>query len=421
MTYFKDNTYVETSEMFNYNTDGSVTSLGKSDSTCSRHFSGEYNPYWRSQVRAGTSATTPASGTISTITPGFLDCNVTMGAVDPSNHSTAVYGVVGIPSPPYWRSVEQSVPSSVITEVTNRAISKFLDAADSARSSIEFGQDLGEWKETVSGLIHPLKSLREFTLSHLSRVTKLASTVKHRSALSKMVADTWLEFKFGWFPLAADVGKAFADFSNNRNHVNVQALRASARGSFTDFLLPNSAGGYAFSVGVVRCNTRVTGYYYVTFKGAIRTGAQNGALKAAQMLQLDLPHFVPTLWDLLPYSWIADYFVNVGDTLRALAFRDSDLVWGNKTIREEHQYDWSFQMDINNYNPDFQYIKSQEAVTINPVGSVVTFQRGALQPGDLIPSIRFSLPLGSEKPWENMLALMVGRQSEFNRVTSRIR
>jgi hypothetical protein len=421
MTYTKNHSYIVPSEMFLYNLDGSVASLGKSSASCTETFTGDFNPRWRDQVRAGSSATTIASGVKATLNPGFLDCYVIMGAVDPHNTSRAHYGVVGIPSSTYWRAVEQSVPSDVLAEVTNRAISKFLDAADSARSSIEFGQDLGEWKETVHGLIHPLKSLREFTLSHLSRVTKLAKGVKHRAALSKMIADTWLEFKFGWFPLAADVGKAFADFSNNRNHVNVQSIRASARGSFHDFVLPNSAGGFSFSVGVVRCDTRVTGYYYVTFKGAIRTGAHEGALKAAQMLQLDLPHFVPTAWDLLPYSWIADYFVNVGDTLRALCFRDSDLTWGNKTIRTEHQYDWNFVMDVNNYDKNVQYIITQNATVDNPFGSVVSFQRAPLLPGDLIPSIRFSLPLGSEKPWENMAALMIGKQSEFNRVAKHLR
>jgi hypothetical protein len=420
VSYTKTNSYRVPYEMF-IDSGNNLQFLYSGSSPASDTFTGEFNPSWRSQVKAGTSATTTASGTRVILQPGFIDFSALMGAVDPNNHTTATYGVVGTPAPPYWRAVEQPVPDDVITEVTNRCIRKFLDAADSATSSIEFGQDLGEWKETVHGLIHPLQTLREFTFHHLYRVTKLASVMSRKRSVTKMIADTWLEFKFGWFPLAADVGKAYADFSNNRNHQNVQAISASARGEFTDYLAPNGAGGFSISPGVIHCDTRVTGYYFVTMKGAIRTGAHNGALKAAQMLQLDLPHFVPTAWDLLPYSWIVDYFVNVGDIFKGLCFQFSDLTWANKTIRTVHQYDWNYWMDLNNYSHDVQYLIARTDVAVNPSGTVTSFARTPLDSFDLIPQVRFSLPMGSVKPWENMAALLAGKQDQFSRFYSKLR
>jgi hypothetical protein len=379
-------------------------------------FTGDLNPLWRSQIRQGSNATTTASGVNVELNAGFIDFWAIMGAVDPNNHSRAHYGLLGIPRPNGWRSVEQPVPSDIITEVTNRAIRKFLDAADAARSSFEFGQDLGEWKETVRGITHPLQSLRDYTLSHLSKVSKLLRTVPRgrKNLINKVVADTWLEFKFGWMPLAQDVGQGIADLTNNRNHQSSQPIRASARGVFRDFESTNT--GVSISVGSVRCRTRVTGYYFVTLKGAIRTGADSGSIGLAQNLQLDLPHFVPTVWDLLPYSWIVDYFLNVGDIIKSFSFRFSDMSWGCKTIRTVHQYDWTYYMTLDNFSPLVQYIISRNDTSVNPSGTVSSFQRTPLNSGDLIPQVRLSLPLGSEKPWENMAALLFGRQQDISRI-----
>jgi hypothetical protein len=419
MAYTKTHLYGVPFNVYLIN-NGPPSSVDSGTATAGGSFTGNYLPEWKNIIKRGGNATTTASGSMAILDPGFIDFQATVGAVDPNNHTTATYGLVGIPRPLWWRGVEIGVPSDVIAEVTNRCIRKFLEASDSARSSIEAGQDLGEWKETLHGLIHPLNSLREFTFSHLSKVLKLTKTVKHKASLSKMVADTWLEFKFGWNPLAADIGDAYAAFTNNRNHVDVQPIRASARGSFRDFEEPVNTV-HSISIGRVVVRTRVTGYYSVTMKGAIRTGAVNGSIGTAQLLQLDAEHFVPTIWDLLPYSWIADYFTNIGDTIRSLSYNFGNLAWGVKTIRTTHQYDWTYSMLLDNLNPAVIYLISREDVAANPSGSYVNFQRTSISPGDLIPQFRVSLPLGSVKPWENMAALLFSRQKEISRVASNIR
>jgi hypothetical protein len=419
MAYTKNHSYTVPFKLYLIN-NAPPSPVDFGESVAGGTFTGDYLPEWKNIIKRGGNATTTASGSIATLDPGFLDCSATVGAVDPNNHTHATYGVIGIPRPLHWRSVEQSVPSDVIAEVTNRCIRKFLEASDNARTSIEAGQDIGEWKETLHALIHPMQSLRDFTFSHLSKVLKLTKTVKHKAKLSKMVADTWLEFKFGWNPLAADIGDAYAALTNNRNHVDVQPIRASAKGTFTDYEEPTNTV-HSISIGRIVVRTRVTGSYYVTMKGAIRTGAVNGSIGTAQLLQLDAEHFVPTIWDLLPYSWIADYFTNIGDTIRSLSYNFGNLAWGMRTIRTEHQYNWSFSMLLDNLNPAVIYLISREDTTVNPSGSVTSFQRVPLSPSDLIPQFRVSLPLGSLKPWENMAALLLGRQDEISRVARNIR
>jgi hypothetical protein len=429
MSYTKLRTDIEPYEVTQSNFNGAPFTFEKGTQIAGGSFTGDFNPGWRDQIKGGGGATTNANGSLATITPGFLDLISVVQATS-ADHTLYSDTIVGIPSLQGFRTQESPPSDSIVTDVTNRAIRKFLDSADSARSSIEFGQDLGEWKETIHGLIHPVQTLRDYVFHHLAKVTKLTQMitvgkktyllrgVKHKASLSKMVADTWLEFKFGWNPLAADIGKAYADFTNNRNHQAVHPVYGSGHVPFITYDGPVT--GIQGSIGQANCRLRVTGVYQVRLKGAIRTGAVNGRLGAAQLLQLDLPHFAPTIWDLLPYSWIVDYFTNVGDIIRSLCFNTSDLVWGNKTIRTEYTYEYFWSYSAQPPNQFFTMVFAGGA-TVNPVGLVVNFTRNAIYPGDLIPRVQISLPLGSLKPWENLTALFVGRQKEITRLASNLR
>jgi hypothetical protein len=57
------------------------------------------------------------------------------------------------------------------------------------------------------------------------------------------------------------------------------------------------------------------------------------------MSGFDLRSFVPTVWELVPYSFIVDYFSNVGDCLMALGVDTSGVtgLWRTEITESTHE------------------------------------------------------------------------------------
>ena len=385
-------------------------------------FNGTKNPHWRDQVRSVSNATTPASGVMHKILQ-----------YEPYNYTIAMQGKIfvsptadrtesGYGFPPYnWPPSWSGVPTSIITDTDNRAIRKFLEAADNARSSVELGQDIGEWKETLNGLRRPMDSARSLVTDVLTKFRKRLRLAKRLLSknVAKAVADSYLEFTFGWKPLAADVGSLIEGLQERCKHPSVQPISASASGHGSAG--SESTGQINILGGIYIRSFRsvIRGTYIRRLKGAVKTGADGGAISFAQLAQLDAQHFVPTLWDLLPYSFIADYFVNVGEIINALSFRYSDLAWGcdtSLTIAESIFSDIGGKADL---NPGYSLI----SVTWSGGNARLqtrSFSRGNLSAAALLPTLQFKLPVSS-KPWENLGFIGLARAAnasiaeEFNK------
>lgn len=415
----KPDSYYQSMTTHQYNHSGGSdfdhVTVSSSNTNYVSTLSGFKNPFWRSQIKSVANASTPCSGVSRHVVADVFYSSIGGQRYSPPNLAGPLgqqdYGF------PYLSGLfayDSGPPTSVLTSVTNRAIVKFLEKADSVRSSFEAGQDIGELKQTIHGLINPMQSLRQLTLRYLENQFKLASKTRQVKALSKAIADSYLEYRFGWRPLAMDIGDAYASLVNN-HHFDTVPIEAGASDYYSlnngSQWNPVSGGDYTSVASL-----KVIGKCSIRFKGVIKTGAVNGRIGLSQNLQLDLPHFLPTVWDLLPYSWIADYFANVGDVIRAYSFRFGDLGWGNKTYRFQSLYSWSYGKLVDNITvPGQVRITDFTQPTGGASASFTSFQRGAVTPSDLIPRFQFQIPL-SNRPWENIGALMVSRQNAISRL-----
>jgi hypothetical protein len=372
-------------------------------------FTGSTNPLWKYQVLNDLPATTAASGTRYDYSQAWVTGEKVMYSILNRRLMTAeLYGHPAVEQP-----VTSTPPdASTMSKTDDRAKRKFLDKLDSALSSVELGQDLGEYKETVHGVTNPLKGLRDLSLSYLDKLTKARrSFPRDKIALSKALADSYLEWTFGWKPLALDIADAIVGLQNRAQRFARVPIEASANEVYFGNTANVSTISDSFSFLNLSGVSRNQCSYSVRYKGSVKVDLVNGSLPVNRVLQLDLPHFIPTVWDLIPYSFVVDYFTNVGDIIRAYSARTNNLAWVNRTTRTVYRNDTVHTVKDS---------KGQVGQGVwTPIGlredgqnswsQRTDFTRVNYPPGNLnVMAFHFELP-NSEKPWENIAALLLSR------------
>lgn len=388
---------------------GTVNGLPIVDFSTNNGFNGVTNPFWKTQVRNGQSATTNCDGTLIDYKQAFFSAEInTILKSNKQKQNVNFYGYVPMEAAP------ANLPTANdMTYANNRAISKFLSDVDSVTSSFEAGQDLGEWHQTLDGVRKPLKSLRDLTLGYLDKVTHLARSYKQpRVKLRKALTDTYLEWTFGWRPLALDVADGIVGLQNRSRHYDMVPVKKGFKldyfGSST--YTPNFYTGNQ-SAMVINRRKKISCSYIVSYKGVVRTGYGGSPVPVDKVIQADLPHFLPTAWDLLPYSFVLDYFVNVGDVIRAYSFNTSQIAWCKQTILTLSRNDYEFESG-GPVVPSSVDIVSFKRGSSRSYVEKRHFTRTAVSPESLRPVLAFHLPTG-EKPWLNMAALVSQRVSRI--------
>jgi hypothetical protein len=373
-------------------------------------------PQWKDIIRNGGNATTICSGVFTDVWTTFLSAGNDYMYRHPSSNPYYRTGkkseLWGIPPIATTIPPAASIPADMIARVSNRAIVKFLRSVQAVRSSTMGGETLGEWKETVHALTSPLSSLRRHTLGYFDRVKKISikHKVAHASGLSKALSDTYLEWTFGWNPLVSSIAEAYVGMKEFLNRYEVYPIEGHASENGAPTILK-----YSVSVDsgcVVEYVEKRTPRFSVRIKGAMRRESPaRGPSGRFEALRLAPQDFIPTIWELLPYTFVVDYFTNIGEMIEAASLLTTDYVWTCRTQRAEN---------IWTYNPirTVPIVVPQGAITMwnknwlhggQITLNTTSWSRQPVQSVDLLPSFTVSLPLRA-KPWANMAALLISNQ-----------
>lgn len=64
--------------------------------------------------------------------------------------------------------------------------------------------------------------------------------------------------------------------------------------------------------------------------------------RLTELLGFSFENFIPAVWEVLPWSWLADYFLNIGDIIQAGVTNTSAVTWINRTeVQLTHDLDTS--------------------------------------------------------------------------------
>lgn len=199
--------------------------------------------------------------------------------------------------------------SSAITLAGTRA------AANVQQPDFQLLVELAEAKETMRMLLNPtgslLQLLREVRYSHrYSKFRKKRVKTGGPSSLFAFMSSEWLRYRYGIVPLMYSIEGAL------KATLAITSPRYTARGSsvFAD----QDEGVLDTLVNTWNADFGYTRKIYGSANGSVRAGIlyEHNITNATRygVTPFDVPSAV---WELVPFSFVADWFINLGDYLEA--------------------------------------------------------------------------------------------------------
>lgn len=319
---------------------------------------GEAKPRWKELIAAHQNATTYMTATYDSVyvKSGFMRINYQYlyDGVNRTNRDSYVRGDFNF-------SLHSGPLGGAWTaDAEKLARIKFMRAVKDAQRSFGGGQFFGELRETlrmISGrgkqLYGKANEWMDYATSaahrhriHAKRAKEAAAAKRRRKTLppdarkrlieyerdlkafTKEIANTWLEKSFGWDPLFHDIEDARTALDEVLETERLIKVNAGGRAA-------KLVGHTTYQVGPLVVGTQIycmetlvdkeTAIY--RYRGAVKAQAQTTWKDRAARFGFSASDFVPTAWELLPWSFLADYFANIGDCLEAAFTDTSSLAW----------------------------------------------------------------------------------------------
>lgn len=294
---------------------------------------------WRERIKLRLNATTALTGSRFSVT----NSGYRFATASRSSSSAPPYGIYKVLSG--WFQPATCNPPNVSSADLNVARGRFLDKCRSTQRPFMTGTFLGELGETLHQIRHPLSALYKDQLAFSRKVKKLSErrlifrTLAEAKSSSRVVrlrktgvlSDLWLESVYGWRPLLADIDDGINALSRYWSAIPTFYIVKYYENSDKSSLTNNTSVGPFAAIAV----TEHVNKYQVRHSGAIKMYPHDP--KTAMGINYKsigtLLDVIPTVWELIPYSFLIDYFVNVGEILNASTFVKSDLAWACEVTR----------------------------------------------------------------------------------------
>ena len=192
--------------------------------------------------------------------------------------------------------------ASMLNEAKTKALLKAGDMKSNFAVSIAEARKTGDLiLSTATRIDRAYRALRRLDFREVSRQLDISPEQVHK---------TWLEYRYGWLPLLMDVkGSAELLAQHHLGRAEDFVVNATLRSENTlaRQINPTGAGTWG-SVAIAKgsCTVRVK----------LRCRIDNTAVAAFQQMGLVNPALVA--WELVPYSFVFDWFISVGDWLTAV-------------------------------------------------------------------------------------------------------
>ena len=321
-------------------------------------------------------------------------------------------GTTGFPN--QYCSLE-SVPLTVVHSATaiGKAVGSFNAKLDSFRTGFSGLTFLGELRESLSMIKNRTKLLRTDVTDTKRKLSRIFHSSRARGVsgrtLTKNATDVYLEAVFGWLPLMNDIRAAVGNLSPEPGYRVIAGTGEVISGGTPAFHAVGYAdGSLCLLCDIYRSDKTVSQVKCVAELSSKLAGMreENGLFfrDGSEQWGLSLRDFVPSAWELLPYSFLVDYFTNVGDVVAAPWCDRKAITWQYQTCRTTRVVGWSFR-NLRSRSKGGIWMTN---ITANPGAIRLGTKRFDRQPTvTLIPPFYLQYPEMGNLRWANLLALWI--------------
>lgn len=377
------------------------------------------DPKFLQKIKRGESATTPLDAWRYEAT--YVPHNITMHLRGVGNNPRvdAIYkstqGYMGFG----W--LDYSKPNFDFSTADNDAAIAIRKKIHSEQVSWSGGVFLGEIRETIRMLKSPAKAMRQYAqhfVSSYTRIKRQAQRLNGRknarnTNLKEALANQWLEYSMGFAPFVMDIRDILETLDKqveNRTK-RISAFRESATSSRVNHGLRSVLkSGTPFNYDAfVNIERRIVNKAYVRYTCGYEAKLLQDITSPIQKLYVyggfNLRETASIIYELTPWSFLIDYFSNLGDVIQANFTSLENVKWVNKTVRLHHSEvilpsDLGLQLTPNTTLIDWQGSMGQLKLD-----SYRTIRSAASIP---LGTISFELP-GHSNQFLNIGALAIAR------------
>jgi hypothetical protein len=207
----------------------------------------------------------------------------------------------------------------------------------SAQAGFAGGVFLGEIRETIRLLRNPISSFVDKTINFAHTARQLKLKYGRTQKLLRALATPWLVYNYGVLPLTSDIENGLDNLQNilerrTRHLVDTRIQdeeTSTIRGEYT------LTGGWhtPFLVNVTRANSyRGKSLIKITPSGPVFSNEKWG---------LRMEDFVPTIYELIPFSFVVDYFTNLNEVLNGVFVEWDQVIYswvGGEAVDSRETY-----------------------------------------------------------------------------------